>query len=345
MFLMAIHITKGIDERRVWVHVSPRKQRVRMIPFSFVFVRYLVFIPAGTKSFFVVKVNGVCPAFHRTNRTWFKGEWRQEKREQKEATDAKNPLSDLHFPTSVKKAVSLHVLRRLPNPLILFTTTQGFNDLRSRSTIMAETEAPRIGLKTGLQAGAFIGLFLGFSLAVVSALTQPDELERLVRFMCVTPLLCAVVLGPFLGWRRAPQISNEDPIDALRELLKPFNEGQGKWRVLSHVRSDGRTVRIDLHNSTQPLTIVAATLELTEEHPIRYIVGRGEARSRDPELRGTVLAYIEQHIPLNRRRRTSSSVEVLPPSIIEHMAATHRMHRRLFFLLPIILFFAWLEMR
>ena len=69
----------------------------------------------------------------------------------------------------------------------------------------------------------------------------------------------------------------------------------------------------------------------------------GEARSRDPELRGTVLAYIEQHIPLNRRRRTSSSVEVLPPSIIEHMAATHRMHRRLFFLLPIILFLCGLR--
>ena len=136
---------------------------------------------------------------------------------------------------------------------------------------------------------------------------------------------------PVFGLEEGPQISNEDPIDALRELLKPFNEGQGKWRVLSHVRSDGRTVRIDLHNSTQPLTIVAATLELTEEHPIRYIVGRGEARA-GPELRGTVLAYIEQHIPLNRRRRTSSSIEVLPPSIIEHMAATHRMHRRLFFL-------------
>ena len=114
---------------------------------------------------------------------------------------------------------------------------------------------------------------------------------------------------------------------------------------MSHVRSDGRTVRIDLHNSTQPLTIVASTLELAEEHPIRYIVGRGEARSRDPELRGTVLAYIEEHVMLNRRRRTASSVEVLPPSVIEHMEATHRMHRRLFYLLPIILFFAWLEMR
>ena len=210
---------------------------------------------------------------------------------------------------------------------------------------MAEDERPRIGLKTGLQAGAFIGLFLGFSLAVVSALTQPDALVQLVQLMCITPVVCAIFLGPFLGLRRAPQVSSEDPIEALRELLKPFNEGQGKWRVLSHVRSDGRTVRIDLHNSTQPLTIVAATLGLTDEPPIRYIVGRGESRSRDPELRGTVLAYIEQHVVLNRRRRTASSIEVLPPSIIEHMEATHRMHRRLFYLLPIILFFAWLEMR
>lgn len=210
---------------------------------------------------------------------------------------------------------------------------------------MAEDDPPRIGLKTGFQAGAFIGLFLGFSLAVVSALTQPDALVQLVQLMCITPVACAVVLGPFLGWRRAPQVSNEDPIEAARSLLKPFNEGQGKWRVLSHVRSDGRTVRIDLHNSTQPLTIVAATLGMTEEHSIRYIVGRGEARSRNPELRATVLAYIEQHVALNRRRRTSSSIEVLPPSVIEHMEATHRMHRRLFYLLPIILFFAWLEMR
>ena len=210
---------------------------------------------------------------------------------------------------------------------------------------MAVEDRPRIGLKTGLQAGGFIGLFLGFSLAVVSSLTDPDALKRLVQLMCITPLACALLLGPFLALRRAPVVSNVDPIDELRRRLEPYNEGQGKWRVLSHVRSDGRTVRIDLHNSTQPLTIVAATLELAEEHPIRYIVGRGETRSRDPQLRGTVLGYIEEQVALNRRRRTSSSVEVLPPSVIEHMEATHRMHRRLFYLLPIILFFAWLDMR
>tara|TARA_B100000900_G_scaffold179665_1_gene152275 strand:- start:2674 stop:3306 length:633 start_codon:yes stop_codon:yes gene_type:complete len=210
---------------------------------------------------------------------------------------------------------------------------------------MAGEEQPRIGLITGLQAGGFIGLFLGFSLAVVSALTEPEALGRLVRLMCLTPLVCAVLLGPLLGFRRAPNVSNVDPINEIRERLEPFNEGQGNWRVLSHVRSDGRAVRIDLHNSTQPLVIVASTLELAEQYPVRYIVGRGEARSRDPALRGKVLAYIEEQVMLNRRRRTASSVEVLPPSVIEHMEATHRMHRRLFYLLPIILFFAWLEMR
>ena len=210
---------------------------------------------------------------------------------------------------------------------------------------MPEEVHPRIGLRTGVQAGAFIGLFLGFSLAVVSALTQPDALLRLVQLMCITPLACAVVLGPFLGLRRAPILTTEDPLNEVRDALNPYNEGQGKWRTLSHVRSDGRTVRIDLHNSTQPLGIVATSLTFTDRFPVRYIVGRGEARSREPLLRQQVLGYIEQHVDLNRRRRTSASVEVMPASIIQHMEATHQMHRRLFYLLPIILFFAWLEMR
>ena len=57
---------------------------------------------------------------------------------------------------------------------------------------MAEELPPRIGLITGFQAGAFIGLFLGFSLAVVSALTDPDALVRLVQLMCLTPFICAI---------------------------------------------------------------------------------------------------------------------------------------------------------
>ena len=210
---------------------------------------------------------------------------------------------------------------------------------------MAEELPPRIGLITGLQAGAFIGLFLGFSLAVVSALTDPDALMRLLELMCLTPIICAVLLGPFLGWRRSLLYSKEDPLEEARACLERFNEGQGNWRVLSHVRDDGRALRVDLHNSTQPIAIVQATLPMTERHTIRYIVGRGEQRSRSHELRSQVLGYVEQHVRLNRRRRTSSSVEVLPPSVIEHMESTNVMHRRLFYLLPIILIFAWLEMR
>ena len=104
---------------------------------------------------------------------------------------------------------------------------------------------------TLLPASCVLLPFSAFSLAVVSALTEPEALGRLVRLMCLTPVICAVLLGPFLGFRRAPVVSNIDPIHEIRARLEPFNEGQGKWRVLSHVRSDGRAVRIDLHNSTQ----------------------------------------------------------------------------------------------
>ena len=62
---------------------------------------------------------------------------------------------------------------------------------------MAEVDRPRIGLVTGVQAGGFIGLFLGFSLAVVSALTDPDALLRLVQLMCITPVACALFWGRF----------------------------------------------------------------------------------------------------------------------------------------------------
>ena len=210
---------------------------------------------------------------------------------------------------------------------------------------MGETPSQRIGLWTGVQAGAFLGLFLGFSLAVVSALTNPDELVQLVQFLCLTPLISAVATGPFLGLRKAPPRPTEDPLEVVRTLLEPMNEGQGRWRVLSHVRGDGRTVRIDLHQSHQPLAIIAATLPVTQDYPIRYIVGRGSAGSRQPELRQQALGYIENHIDIGRRRRSTSSIDIVPPSAIEHMEATHRMHRRLFYILPIIVFFAWLEMR
>jgi len=86
-------------------------------------------------------------------------------------------------------------------------------------------------------------------------------------------------------------------------------------------------------------------LPVTQDYPIRYIVGRGSAGSRQPELRQQALGYIENHIDIGRRRRSTSSIDIVPPSAIEHMEATHRMHRRLFYILPIIVFFAWLEMR
>ena len=47
--------------------------------------------------------------------------------------------------------------------------------------------------------------------------------------------------------------------------LEGMDEGQGKWRVLSHVRSDGRTVRIDLHDSSRVEEILTRATPLTDE--------------------------------------------------------------------------------
>jgi len=49
---------------------------------------------------------------------------------------------------------------------------------------MGELEGEPVGLATGMEAGGFLGLYLGFSLAVVSVLTDPSELQRLVSLLC-----------------------------------------------------------------------------------------------------------------------------------------------------------------
>ena len=139
---------------------------------------------------------------------------------------------------------------------------------------MAESSTEPVGLWLGLQAGAFLGLYFGFSLALVSALTNPDELMRIVYLITAFPLAGGILLGPFLAKRERPVESGIPPIQRTMEALNGMDEGQGKWRALSHVRSDGRTVRIDLHDSSKVEEIMERTTKLTDEFPVRYMVGR-----------------------------------------------------------------------
>lgn len=203
----------------------------------------------------------------------------------------------------------------------------------------------RIGLVTGVQAGFFVGVFLGFSLAVVSSLTQPDELLMTAQFLCITPFVTAVFLGPLLGWRTVPVAFTVDPLPELQRSLEPYNEGVGRWRVLSHVRSDGRAVRVDLHDAIDPLSIAIASLQKCQHHPVRLVVGRGQQNSREPELRAKMMAYIEANVPQHRRRGLTSSVEVMPASYVEHLRATQHMHRRLLMLVPVAMALVWWELR
>ena len=210
---------------------------------------------------------------------------------------------------------------------------------------MGELEGEPVGLATGMEAGGFLGLYLGFSLAVVSVLTDPSELRRLVTLLCLPPILMSIILGPFLAKRRRPVVMADEPLKIAREALQIHNEGQGKWRSLSHIVSDGRTIRIDMHNLTNVENVVRDALVLAEKYPVRFIVGRGKSSSSQQNLRNRVLTYVENNVNITRRNRSAKSIEVIPQPSAEHMNYQRRTNKLLIILLPIISFFAWLEMR
>ncbi|HJL96797.1 MAG: hypothetical protein HOL22_07745 [Euryarchaeota archaeon] len=209
---------------------------------------------------------------------------------------------------------------------------------------MSLAEGEPVGLGTGLQAGAFMGLYLGFSLAVISVLTDPGELKRLVSLMCIPPMIGSILLGPFLARRKRPVFLGKQPLIHARDLLHRFNEGQGNWRVLSHVKSDGMAIRIDMHNLTNVAGVVDAGLVLAEQYSVKFIVGQGINNSRQPELRNKVLSQIEEKVSLARRSRSAKSIEVSPEPTVKYVDQQRKINRAILILLPIVSFFAWLEM-
>ena len=210
---------------------------------------------------------------------------------------------------------------------------------------MAESSTEPVGLWLGLQAGAFLGLYFGFSLALVSALTNPEELMRIVYLITIFPLIGGILLGPFLARRERPVESGIPPIQRTMEALDGMDEGQGKWRALSHVRSDGRTVRVDLHDSSRVEEIIERTTPLTDEFPVRYMVGRGVGGSRQPELRAKVLSILDKTFPKTRQSRYTSAIEIAPELPERLRNQRKRINILLAIFLPIATFLGWLEMR
>lgn len=210
---------------------------------------------------------------------------------------------------------------------------------------MGELEGEPVGLSLGMQAGGFLGLYLGFSLAVVSVLTDPSELQRLVSLLCIPPIFMSIILGPFLARRRKPVALADEPVKVARDALQIHNEGQGKWRALSHINSDGRTIRIDMHNLSNVEGVLRDALVIADIYPIRFIVGQGKSSSSQQNLRNIVLTYIEDNVSITRRNRSAKSIEVIPQPSIEHINYQKKTNKILMILLPIISFFAWLEMR
>ena len=128
---------------------------------------------------------------------------------------------------------------------------------------MADKDGEPVGLTMGFQAGGLIGLYLGFSLATISVLTDAENIQRTVSLMCFPPFIFSLLLGPFLARRKKPVILTKEPLVEAREKLSKYNEGQGKWRTLSHISSDGMNLRIDMHNLTNVEGVDDGALQIT----------------------------------------------------------------------------------
>jgi len=210
---------------------------------------------------------------------------------------------------------------------------------------MSDKQGEAVGLVMGFQAGALIGLYLGFSLATISVLTDAENIQRTISLICTPPFILSIVLGPFLAKRRRPVMMTKEPLIEAREKLSKFNEGQGNWRSLSHISSDGVNLRIDMHNLKDVESVVDAALELAEKTTVKFIVGRGNHKSSSPELRNKVLKRVEDSVGVLRRTRKAKSIEVNPVTSNEYNQYQNRLNRILLILLPIVSFLAWLEMR
>ena len=176
-------------------------------------------------------------------------------------------------------------------------------------------------------------------------LTDAEEIKRTVYLICLPPFIVSILLGPFLAKRRRPVKLSKKPLEEARELLTRFNEGQGSWRVLSHVSSDGMNIRIDMHNLKNVEGVVEAALELADMTTVKFIVGKGNAKSTSPELRDRVLSVVESKVNILRRTRKVKSVEVSPEKTREYNQYQSKLNKVLFTLLPIVSFLAWLEMK
>jgi hypothetical protein len=61
-------------------------------------------------------------------------------------------------------------------------------------------------------------------------------------------------------------------------------------------------------------------------------------------LRNEVLSQIEQKVSLARRSRSAKAIEVSPEPTVKYVDQQRKINRAILILLPIVSFFAWLEM-
>jgi hypothetical protein len=93
VLLVAVHITKCVDESSIWVEFTPSITAVSVVG-SFMGMAWGRLIPIRAPAILREKVDDVGTAFDILNRSRLEGEWSKEKRNQEKSADTHDPTTD-----------------------------------------------------------------------------------------------------------------------------------------------------------------------------------------------------------------------------------------------------------
>ena len=175
----------------------------------------------------------------------------------------------------------------------------------------------RLGLRRGASAALVIGIYGGFFLAMAASVIDPDIGGMILAGKLWGGFILAslIILSPILSLRERPHL-NDDRLDLLemtRARFSSLDMGEGGWRSLSHIRMEGMSLMIDVHDLDEVELLLDMVISQPNTNKVIIRCGSGRERSRQPNLRPRVLKHLESKLVGFRLRRHEKTIHIVWP--------------------------------
>jgi len=175
----------------------------------------------------------------------------------------------------------------------------------------------RLGLRRGSSAALVIGIYGGFFLAMSASVMDPnlEGLKFAGKMWGGFIIASIIILSPILAMREKPHAEDNrlDQLEMTRQKLSALDMGEGGWRSLSHVRMEGMSMMIDVHDLDEVELLIDLVLSEPNSSKVVIRCGSGREKSRQPSLRPRVLKHLEAKNEGFRLRRHEKTVHVVWP--------------------------------